>query len=157
MVESERDAATGQARFVLSANSSMTQRQMTGFLLAAGVGMAGIGIGFSLLGLWLVWPFSGAEWLLLAYACKASLERSRMREVLTIDEATVRLETGRDKPNAEYCFQRAWLSVVWNPAEFRGHPGRLAIRSHGKQVEIGSFLAEPERERLARELRRFLR
>lgn len=156
MIESERDVATGYVRFVLSANSSMTRRQIRVFLCVAGCVMLGIAVGFAALGLWLVLPFSGAEWLLLAYAFNISLADARQREVLTIDEASVRLEKGRDRPEEVFQFQRAWLALDWMKPVLRGHPSRLAFRSHGKQVEVGGFLAEEEREKLARELRRIL-
>jgi uncharacterized membrane protein len=160
MVEVEHDAATGGWRFILSANGSMTPRQMVAFLTAAGIVMVSIGIGFSVLGLWLVLPFSGAEWLLLAYAFNVSQNDARVREVLTIDAATVQLERGRQGPEQSYRqsyrFQRAWLALDWKKSEFNGHPSRLTLRSHGKEVDIGRFLAEPEREKLVRELRQIL-
>lgn len=156
MVESEHNVSTGHARFVLSANSSMTRRQVYVFLGVTGSVMLGIAMGFTALGLWLVLPFSGAEWLLLAYAFKTSLAHAQQREVVTIDEASVRLEKGRDGPEQVYRFQRAWLALDWMKPVLRGHPSRLAFRSHGKQVEVGGFLAEEEREKLARELRRIL-
>jgi uncharacterized membrane protein len=37
-----------------------------------------------------------------------------------------------------------------------GHPSRLSFRLHGKHIEIGRFLAESEREALARELQQIL-
>jgi uncharacterized membrane protein len=156
MVEVEHDVVTGDRRFILSANGSMTRRQVVAFLSAAGIVMATIGMGFAVLGLWLVLPFSGAEWLLLAYAFNVSLNDARVREVLTIDAATVQLERGRQGPEQIYRFQRAWLALDWKKSEFNGHPSRLALRSHGKEVEVGSFLAEPEREKLVRELRQIL-
>ena len=156
MVESEHEAATGWARFILTANCSMTWGQTLTFLALAGLVMASIGVGFALLGLWLVLPFSGAEWLLLAYAFKVSVDKSRLREVLTIDDATVRLERGRDAPEQVYQFQRAWLTLDLIEAEYGGHPSRLALRSHGKQVEIGGFLVEAERKQLLHELRKIL-
>ena len=38
-------------------------------------------------------------------------------------------------------------------ARIKGYPSRLTIRSHGRAVEIGSYLADKERENLALELR----
>lgn len=156
MVEAEHDARTGERRFILSANGSMSRRQVMAFLSVAGLIMAGIGLGFSALGLWLVLPFSGAEWLLLAYAFHASLHDARLREVLTIDATMVRLERGRSGPEQVYRFHRAWLTLEWKRPEYFAHPSRLLLRSHGREVEVGGFLAEPEREELIRELRQIL-
>jgi uncharacterized membrane protein len=156
MVESERDASTGATRFVLSANGAMSRRQITVFLCAAGCAMLAIAAGFSYLGLWLVLPFSGAEWLLLVYGFNVSHANAQKREVVTIDGATVLLEKGSDRPEQVYRFQRAWLTLDWTRPSFSGHPSRLAFRSHGKSVEVGEFLAEAERETLVRELRQIL-
>jgi len=156
MVESERDESTGGARFVLSANGAMNRRQITRFLCAVGLIMLAIAAGFSYLGLWLVLPFSGAEWLLLVYGFKVSFANAQKREVVTIDGATVQLEKGRGRPEQVYRFQRAWLILDWTRSRFNGHPSRLAFRSHGKEVVVGEFLAEAEREALVRELRQIL-
>lgn len=126
------------------------------FLCVAGVVMGGIAVSFAALGLWLVLPFSGAEWLLLAYAFKHSLESAAIREVLTISDSSVVLERGRAVLEPVHRFQRAWLVLEWNKPKFRGHPSQLILRSHGRQVEVGGFLAETEREMLVRELRKLI-
>jgi len=126
------------------------------FMVAAGVIMAGIAGGFAALGLWLVLPFSGAEWLLLAYGFWFSFRSAAVREVITITEAAVLVEKGRGKPEECYRFQRAWVSLDWVKPEIKGHPSRLSFRLHGKAIEVGRFLVESEREALARELRQIL-
>jgi uncharacterized membrane protein len=156
MVESEQDAITGGRRIILRPNASLTTRQ-TGLLLAAiALVMGGIATGFATLGLWLVLPFSGAEWLLLAYCFKLSFRTCSVREVITVTEALVLLEKGRDKPEQTYRFQRAWVSLDWVKSPIKGHPSRLSFRLHGKAIEVGRFLVESEREALARELQRIL-
>lgn len=154
MVQIERDHLSGELRFELTANGSMSSRQIVVFLCAAGVVMGTIAVGFTTLGLWLVIPFSGAEWLLLAYAFKLSLESSSVREVLTIGDSSVVLERGRTELKPVHRFQRTWLAVVLNKPKYRGHPSQLILRSHGRQVEVGGFLVEAEREMLERELRK---
>jgi len=81
MVQTERDHLSGELRFVLTANGSMSSRQVVVFLCAAGLVLGTIAVGFTALGLWFVLPFSGAEWLLLAYAFKLSLDNTSVREV----------------------------------------------------------------------------
>ena len=141
---------------MLSANGSMSGRQVAAFLCAAGLLMGTIAFGFAVLGLWLVLPFSGAEWVLLAYAFKLSLESTAVREVLTIGDSFVVLERGRIALKPVHRFQRAWLVLDWIKPKYRGHPSRLILRSHGREVEVGGFLAESEREMLVHELRRLL-
>ncbi len=156
MVESEQDAAGGERRLILRPNTSLTRREAWFFLVAVALVMATIAIGFASLGLWLVLPFSGAEWLLLAYCFRLSFRAGSVREVITVTEAAILLEKGRDKPEQTYRFQRAWVSLDWVKSPIQGHPSSLFLRLHGKAIEIGRFLAESEREALARELRQIL-
>lgn len=154
MVQTERDHLSGEFRFVLTANGSMSSRQVVVFLCAAGLVLGTIAVVFTALGLWLVLPFSGAEWLLLAYAFKLSLDSTSVREVLTIGESSVVVERGRNEMKPVYRFQRTWLVLEWKKPKYRGHPSQLILRSHGRQVEVGGFLVEAERELLVHELRK---
>jgi len=156
MVESAHDAATGEKRIVLRPNASLTRGQASALAGIMAVVMGGIGVMFASLGAWLVLPFSGAEWLLLAYCLHLSFRSSSVREVITITDALVQLERGREKPEQTYQFQRAWVRLNLNRSPIRGYPSRLALRLHGKEVEVGRFLVESEREALARELRTLL-
>lgn len=108
------------------------------------------------MGAWLVLPFSGAEWVLLAYCFKLGLRNGRIREVITITETSVLLERGYGIPEQIHRFQRAWVALDWAESPIKGYPSRLSFRSHGKEVEIGRFLAESERAALASELRKIL-
>jgi uncharacterized membrane protein len=156
MVDSEQDAATGARRITLRPNTSLTSRQAGLLLAVIGLVMAGIAGGFAGLGLWLVLPFSGAEWLLLVYGFWLSFRSGAVTEVITITEATVLVEKGRGRPEQTYRFQRAWVSLDWAKPEIKGHPSRLSFRLHGKRIEVGRFLVESERVALARELQQIL-
>lgn len=156
MVEKQVDHPTGDIRFVLCANSSMANRQVTIVLIAAGLVIVGIGCGFAMLGLWGVLPFSGAEWIALAYAFRFARRKSLAREVLTIGESTVMLEKGCSGVESVFRFQRAWVRLECAPPVFRGYPARIMLRSHGKEVEVGSFLPELERNSLVLQLRQIL-
>jgi uncharacterized membrane protein len=156
MVESERDATTGCRRIVLRPNAALTKRQVYVLLAGFALAMGAIGVGFATLGAWLVLPFSGAEWLLLVYCFKLSLRDCSVREVITITDVSVQLERGRVKPEQTFHFQRAWIALDWVKSPINGYPSRLSFRSHGKEIEVGRFLMESEREALARELQKIL-
>ena len=156
MVESEHDADTGEKTIVLRPNGSLTRRQAQVLLIFCGILMGSVGFAFAAMGAWLVLPFSGLEWVLLAYCLHLSLRQSQEREVITITDALVRLEKGRGRPVQTYKFQRAWVMLHWMQSPIRGRPSRLALRLHGKEVEIGRFLVESERQALAKELKGLL-
>lgn len=156
MVESGHDAETGKKTIVLRPNASLSRSQALVLLTVMAVVMGGIGGMFATVGGWMVLPFSGAEWLLLAYCLNLSFRRSSMREVITITDAWVQVEKGWDKPEQTYQFQRAWVRLNWNRSPIRGHPSHLSFRLHGKEVDVGSFLVESERQALALKLKALL-
>ena len=156
MVESEHDAATGEKTIVLRPNGSLNRRQGFALLAFCALLMGAIGGVFALLGAWLVLPFSGLEWLLLAYCLHLSRRHSAEREVITITDALVRIEKGRESLGQTYKFQRAWVRLDLSEPPARGRPSRLSLRLHGKEVEIGRFLVESERQALAKELKALL-
>lgn len=79
----DSDPETGVIRFVLVSNGSLSRTQAHGVLVALGLFMTLIAGGFWAQGLWLVLPFSGLEWLTIAYALRWSLRNSEMMEVIT--------------------------------------------------------------------------
>jgi uncharacterized membrane protein len=153
MVESGHVVETGEKTIVLKPNGSLSPKQSFALLAFCALLMGTIGAVFAALGAWLVLPFSGVEWLLLAYCIHLSRKRSAEREVITITDALVQVEKGRKRPEQTYKFQRAWVVLDWRESSIRGRPSRLVFRLHGKEVEIGCFLVESERQALARELR----
>jgi uncharacterized membrane protein len=156
MVESEHDEMTGEKTIILRPNGSLSRRQSIALLAFCAALMASVAGVCALFGGWLVLPFSGVEWLLLAYCLRLSLRHSAQQEVITIDEALVCVEIGIGKPRQTYKFQRAWVTLACAESPFKGRPSRLSLRLHGKEVEIGRFLLESERQALARELRHAL-
>ena len=137
MVESEHDGETGDKTIVLRPNGSLSRRQGFALLAFCALLMGAIGAVFAASGAWLVLPFSGLEWLLLAYCLRLSLGDSAQREVITISDAMVRVEKGRDRPEQIYKFQRAWVMLNCVQSQIRGRPSRLSLRLHGREVEIG--------------------
>ncbi len=156
MVESGHDGETGDKTIVLRPNGSLNRRQGFALLVFCALFMGSIGAVFASSGAWLVLPFSGLEWLLLAYCLHLSLGDSAQREVITISDATVTVEKGRGRPEQIYQFQRAWVMLNCAQSPVKGRPSRLSFRLHGREVEIGRFLLEPERQALAKELKALL-
>lgn len=112
-----------------------------------------IGIIFFSMGLTLVLPFSGLEigalWVAL-YVCAC---RGTIQEVISIDGDNITFETGRLRPEKKEVFKRPWTKVILERSWNSWYPSRLLIRSHGRQVEIGRFLNEQERQGFALMLR----
>ena len=138
----------GGRTFVVMPNRSMSWYGLVG--VYAGITTVGllIAILFFSRGLTLILPFSGLELLFLGAVLYITAWNSDWREVITVGDEVVSIETGRRGPVSHYEFQRRWASVVLSRSR-NWYPRRLLIRSHGKQIEVGRFLNEQEREGLA--------
>ncbi len=147
MIQRQSLGHGGEYRLVLRPNASLTPGQARLLVGLLGLMMAVIGFGFAAVGAWLVLPFSGGELLLLIYALSCSMRWSAAREVITIGQDKVFIEKGVEGEQ-RYQFPRAWLQIDWRP----GPMPQLLVGSHGKWVEVGTFLGEEEKRALARTL-----
>ncbi|MGH8245853.1 MAG: DUF2244 domain-containing protein [Gammaproteobacteria bacterium] len=146
-----------QRTFVIQPNRSMSWRGLLYAYIGIGAVTLGVGIWWFFAGLPLVLPFSGLEMLLLGAAFYLSSWRGGVREVITIDQSAVAIESGRTAPERRAEFHRQWTRVVLERHWNGWYPSRLLIRSHGRQVEVGQFLNEQERQGLAEQLGEALR
>jgi len=117
---------------------------------------AAIAIYFVLRGAWPIAPFLGADVALLAWAFRASLSAARREEHVTLTRALLRV--ARRPPRGggdEFFFNPYWVRIdMDDPPD---HWSQLTLRSHGKGLKIGAFLAPEERASFARLLKHSLR
>jgi uncharacterized membrane protein len=100
----------------------------------------------------LVLPFAGLEIALLWGAFYWVNLTGRHREVIRLEGSQVIIEKGRDRPEEVHRFEQTWVRIELRPSPNRWHPSRLCFASHGREVTIGHFLTDGEREDLARTL-----
>ena len=112
----------------------------------------GTASGFAVLGYWPLLPFAGLEIGLLAWALDALRSRESYYEMLTIDGDAVVLEwrTARESGHRE--MNRQWVRVQCN-CSTPGRNCRLSLRSHGRETEVGHYLSDEARLKLADKLR----
>jgi len=108
---------------------------------------------FALQGFWPVLPFAGIEIGLLAWAVRASMRRGSEREVIVVSEDEVVIERRAPSGSRRTVFPRHWARVTLRGPQPAQHPSRLLIESHGRACEVGRFLTEDERQRVAARLR----
>jgi uncharacterized membrane protein len=143
-------------RIELAPNCSLTlqgARLFVGSLAAVTFSVAGF---FALQGMWPILPFAGLEIGLLAWAVRASMRRGSEREVIVVSEADVVIERLAPSGSRRTVFPRHWARVTLRGPQRARHPSRLTIESHGRACEVGRFLTEDERRRLAARLERLV-
>jgi uncharacterized membrane protein len=105
-----------------------------------------IGIGFALFGAWPVLPFVGLEVAALGLAFLANGRHATDYERIALRKDALVVEI-RDADRVEAVqLNPQWVKLV---ASRRRQDVRLALRSHGREIEIGRHLDAPGREALA--------
>ena len=111
---------------------------------------------FSWLGYWLILPFAGLEVGVLAWAFEALDKHSNDYETLSLcgDEIVVERRQGDKLERRTFNCHWAQLVTVENR---RGGRVGVALRLHGRDTELGTFLTDEGRLELAEELQAWLR
>ena len=112
----------------------------------------GIAVAFAAFGAWLILPFAGLEMLVLFLAFLYIERHAADYESIAIDGDTVKVEQFEAGRTRSQTFHRYWAQVVLSP-----DGSRLALRSHGRELEIGRYMIDEQRLELARALKRRLR
>ena len=137
---------------VLHPHASLTPRGF--FLLMAFIGVISFcaGVSFVIAGAWPVFGFFGIDMVLVYLAFKLNFRDARRYETLLLTDTTLTVEQVAPSGKRErWRFQPYWLQVE---IEDDPAPGSaLTLRSHGRIVEIGSFLTTDEKVDLANALR----
>lgn len=104
-------------------------------------------------GLWIIWPFSGAEMAVLGIGLYLSMRRSRYREVVCVYEDTIEIDAGRGHSERHWEFPRLLTQVQLYPEPSRNSPSRLFVTRSGRGCELGRCLTDEERQAVARRLK----
>ena len=142
----------------LRANAALSRCQARNWALVLCAFLFVLGLGWFLAGAWLVLPFAGLECLCFVLALGLSRRDSERVDVIRVEATKVVVfQQARAGVIRTFEFQRAWVQVLWREPKHRGYPGTVELRSHGKYVTLGDFLAEPERKKLMQELKQILK
>jgi uncharacterized membrane protein len=83
------------------------------------------------------------------------MQRRHEHETIDVSETQVVVEYSRGETK-RFVFPRHWARVKIRRPKSPLHRGQLVIESHGRVCEVGQFLSEEDRQRLAAELRRLI-
>jgi uncharacterized membrane protein len=110
-----------------------------------------IGMGFSLLGAWVVLPFVGLEIAALAYAFYYVNRHEADYESISIKGDSLVVERCVGETVSQQVVNPYWVKVVQQ--ELANGELHLYLQSHGKDIEIGRYLTRKQRELLARQIK----
>lgn len=153
MVNISKQDSGDSFRIVLSPNCSITWRELLMFYLFTCVIAIAVGLFFTLQGMWMVLPFSGLEMLALGIGLYVTSRKVYRKEVITLDPDRTRIEKGVQRVAQSWEFETPWVRIIDEPTGARNPARKLAIGMHGAVVEVGSFLANSEKDELAFQLK----
>lgn len=141
---------------VLTPHRSLAPRGFLLLMTSLGLLSFAGGLTFFLLGAWPVVGFLGLDVALVWFAFRLNYRHAQQWQRVTIRDGQIAVETidvyGR---RTLWRAPTAWLRVeLPEPVE---PSSRLTLRSHGRRIEFGGFLAPNERAELAAALRAALR
>ncbi len=111
-----------------------------------------ISVAFAFYGAWLVLPFTGVEMAVLVVAFAYMQRHAADYESIAIDGDRVLIERWETGSNRRYEFNRHWAQVVIHRERAAGSTV-VALRSHGREIEFGQHLTEPQKLAVAQTLR----
>jgi|GEM_PF-256132 uncharacterized membrane protein len=155
MSESAVERAAGFT-VVARRNNSLSSGGRLLVLGSLAVVVLAISLGFALNGAWLVFPFAGLDILVVYLAFRYVEQRAGDWECMTLHEHKIVVERQHKGKTERFEFNRHWVQVVFNEDQ-RGQRGRLALLSHGKEVEFGIHLTGERRAAVARQLKEHLK
>ena len=148
--EMEYSEASGYTLVARRNNSLSSTGRLAVFVFIFTVSV-GIALAFAMLGAWLILPFAGLEMLVLYLAFRYVDRHAADYERIAIARDKVEVEFCEAGTHVQHEFNPCWAQVVVS-----GDGSRLALRSHGRELEIGRHLSGEQRLKIARELKQQL-
>ena len=153
MVQADINENTGNGTIVLKPNNSASWQFNVMVMMSLALFAFLISGFFLLQGLWLILPFSGLEIMLLYTGLSQCVRRNAIAQIITFHDNTVLIEQGRKCSEHSREYQRSWAKIFVKSPTYRGHPKRIFIRSHGKELELGAFLNKQDKDNLISKLK----
>ncbi|MEO0368885.1 MAG: DUF2244 domain-containing protein [Pseudomonadota bacterium] len=137
---------------VMTPNKSMTWEQNRLILLAMFTVNMIIGIGFAMIGGWLILPFAGLEIMLVGLGMYYVCWKLNFKHIIIIEADSLVLQKGVYFPKQEWLWQKRDTSLLRRPAPYRLSAPDLFLRYFSHTVEIGEFLNRDEKKEVVQAL-----
>ena len=140
---------------ILRPNRSLSPRGFFWLMVTFSVILLAVGAWFFTLGAWPVIGFMGLEIAFVYWCFRQNYKSGQTYETVHLTERQLTIDRRNHwGEHKQWTFQPYWLNVdLKEPVE---HESQIRLRSHGRSVTVGSFLAPEERADFADALRRAL-
>jgi uncharacterized membrane protein len=127
--------------------------------LMAGLVVIGLGIAIrlTLMGFWMVLPFTLFELALVYFLVRLVRRRGNYIEKIRIDGERLSIQHIQPGQDRDWWFPLHWVSVDLRAPRYRWYPHRLLLGASGRWVEVGACLTDEERLSLADAVREEIR
>lgn len=112
-----------------------------------------IGLFWTLMGAWMVLPFSGLEAALVAWLFYRVCHSTYQRQVITCDVRNVTVQFGTHFPKRTWTLERERTRLAVTGPTHELAPLKLVIADTQHNIELGAFLNKEDKELALRELR----
>lgn len=140
-------------QILLTPNRSMSWRGNQYFILSLLVLSGGIGVGFALLGAWVILPFAGLEMLMLSGALYYVSWKLNYRQVIHLAQDHLTIEKGYYSPKKAWRFKREDVALTIEPAQHQWATPTLRLQHKQEVIVIGEFLSQTDHKQLVDSLR----
>lgn len=144
MVESfAEDRATS---LLMTPNKSMTWASNRWILLGIFIVNLTIGVGFALIGGWLILPFAGLEVTAVGVGMYYVCWKLNFKHIVTIEAESLTLQKGVYFPKQEWMWQRSQTEVIKKPGPYRLSAPYLYLKHLNEVIEIADFINRDEKK-----------
>ena len=138
-------------RVTFKPNSALTADNKVKVVVLLAIIPLLIGVGFSLIGAWLVLPFVGLEILALTIAFYYINNHEADYESICIEGDSLVVERCTAQQISQDVINPYWVKVLQHILP--NGELHLYLQSHGKEIEVGRYLTREQRELLAKQLK----
>ncbi len=146
------DQSNGSLQIVLTPNRSMSWRGNQLVILSLLLLSGAIGVGFALLGAWVVLPFAGLEMLALSSALYYVSWKLNYRQVINFEHDQLTIEKGYYRPKKVWRFKREDAMLTIEPQKHPWDAPTLRLRHKQELIELGEFLSQADHKQLVKTL-----
>jgi uncharacterized membrane protein len=133
---------------VLKPNQSMSWETNRLILLGMFIVNMTIGIGFALMGGWLILPFAGIEIFLVGCGMYYVCWKLNFKQMITVESESFVFQKGVYFPKQEWHWQTSSVQLLKRPSQYRMSAPTLFLKHLSERVEVADFLNREEKKEL---------